>query len=708
MPELTGGIVETKEMDIQQETREGAHENYASDKEISEAVKAFVDEKIKTRISQLEPYWDEMVHYDYMWRCGKSAAQRALNKKMAQIEETKSDVGATMFFRQVAQSAAKTYSLQASRDKYWEYVPVHNPGIPYSKEEGESQASQLNVLCQWSLDKDRFDTKLIQIDTLVPKYGILFVGVNWVRKQGRRTYTIPGGEGQEAQTVEIDTIIENRPVITVYDPFSVIADPNIDSIQEQECLGVTGVISFAEALRMVQEGYWDLEAFQTLGPNQQWDGRAGRPKADDISLNTDITVLASDKTASLLKWDCWVMLPIGEDGSMDEKKNIPVRYRCTFLGNSIGDSVCVRIERNDDPDDEIPIEAIHDYPDDPGKLFHISKGSILKNNYAVEVTAVNQMVDGVTLALEPPMIERKGALLKFPGWGRSKRVVVRDDPERDIKVMAIPDRTQTGLALLGYVKDDSKMAIHTDPSQMGEGLGSRASATEASGVMKMSAAPSVMNSKYITEQLFVFLAKKIKSYWQNFGMTEQVIQITDDEGPLQTIKPAEITGEFDVRVDVVDRMVDDIMGEQRLSQDIQMILGAPQLAEVVDIEELLKEYFIIRYGKSYVQPHMDADATAAARKENRMIAAGEVIRPEDGQNHKVHLKEHRAERMRYRGVEEQFPAVAILDQMIEGHMQMMEGGVAAEGGMPDTGGMPEGPEAAMGGAANMPAIPGGL
>jgi len=705
MSEITGGIVDTKDLELTINAEE-EFENYAADEDVAKTVTNRVGDLIKTYTSQLEEIWKEFVHYDYMFRCGKSIAQKNLNTPMATVEDPKSNVGATMFFRQIMQSAAKVYALQSSRDKYWSYVPVETAGIPLSKEESLTQTNMLDTLVTWSLEKDKFPSKLMGMCVLVAKYGILFATVNWKRKTGMKKIVLPPGEDGQKSEIEIDTIYENRPTITVLSPYSVILDPNVDEIQDQECVCITKVMPFSEAVGMVENGYWDEDQFRKITSSHQWNGTAGRPKDSEVDENIGVIGSVSDKTASLLVWDCWVRLPIDEKGKVDQKKVVPRLYRCSFVGNQIEDSICVRVSPNDDPDDEIPIVAVCDYPDDPGRQFHISKGAILKNNYAIEVTTVNQMIDSVSLSMTPPTIERKGSVISFPGFGRGKRIVVRDSVNEDMREYAVPDRTQTGITMLQYVKDDSKMAVHTDPSQMGEGLGARASATEASGVMKLSAGPSVMNAQYVTEQLFTFLALKLKSYWQNFGLHNQVVQITDSEAPLQTIHPTDITGEFDVRVDVVHKMVDDILGEQKLSQDLQMILSNPDLAQRVDIEGLLEEYFITRYGKSYANHTTDADSVAVAQKNIRLIMAGQPVQAEEGQNSRAHLKIYRAERLRYRGMEEQFPQVQGLDNLIEQHEQMLAGEAGApQGGVPQPPEAMPGPEVAGGGAANMMPIP---
>lgn len=715
MKTITDGIIATKDLELNINALPDADGNLADEQEIVDAVIGRLDGVAKEYESLLEPIWEELVHFDYMFRCGRNDTEKEKNVPMKTTEETGANVGATMFFRQIMQSAAKIYSFASARDAYWKYTPLETIGIPYSAEEVEVQSNMLNTLVKWNLKKDKFDSKLVQASQMVSKYGILFIGLDWIRKTSNRTIKFPAKDGSdEFQEVELDVIDENRASVVIHSPFSVLLDPNIDDIQRQDFVFITRTESIGTIIELVEQGYYSEEQFRKIGPENAWDGAAGRPKGDDINANRDVEVGANAKGSSVLVWDAWAMLPISESGELDETKHRPKRHRCTFAGNTIATSVCLRIDLNDHPEDRIPLAMIWDYPDDPDNIAHIGKGHVLKNNYAVETTTLNQMVDGVSVALNPPSVERKGAVIKHEGYGRGKRIVVRDNVNEDIREFNVNDRTQTGVALLGYTKEDSKTAVHTDNAQMGQGIGSRATATEASGVMQLSAAPSVMNAKYVIDQMFTFLSEEMKLFWQNYSIQKQVIQITDTEAPLQTIKPSEIYGEFDITVDIVDRVVDDILGEQKIAEDIVAFSTNQLTADRIEIEDLLNEYFIIRYGKSFVKNYNDADAIAMAHANIARIAAGDTaLPPEEGQNTKAHLKIYRADRVRYRGVEEDFSTeVVALDKLIEQYALQdagAQGGQAPQTGQQDPAGaglsqtpsVAGAPDVALGGGANV-------
>jgi hypothetical protein len=681
MSTITLGGVETKDLKIEDIAELPDVRNYAEEQTIVEDVSSIVHEYIEKQEGLLETFYDELEYYDYMFRCGRNAEKKEANKPMASPEEARSNVGATMFFRQVMQSAGKLYSLQNARDRYFNYTPVQTKGVPYSAEDGRMQAAQMDTLAMWNLNLIGFDEKvLMPLDMAVPKNGLGFLMITWERKTETRSFTLPPeinpetGEVGETTSEEVELLTKNHANFKNLAVRSTRFDPNIEGIQPQECFSVCELKSLGDVVQMVKQGYWSAEQFKKLTSTHRWDGTSGNTARDSEAENADLSSTTNDTTGKFLLWRVWVNLPLSEEGVLDEKTIVPQRYICDFLGNSIDEAVCMRIQRNDDPDDEIPVEVICDYPDEEGRFFHISKGHVLKNNYAVETTAVNQMVDNVSLAQNPSTIERKGAVVKRPRrLGRGSRFIVKNSVTEDIREFQTADRTQTSLGLLQYTKEDSKMAIHTDPSQMGEGLGARATATEASGVMRLSAAPSVMNAKYVTKQAFSWAGRKLASYWKAFSLPEQVIQITDTTAPIQSLAPSEIYADFDVVVDIVDKVVDDIIEENKLSQDLKMISESPTFAQLTDVKALLDEYFIRRYKKSFVTQEVDYDAREAAMREVQTMLGGTAVTARQEQNHRIHLDVKRAERIRYRGLEAKYPQLQLLDNNIEQHAQMMQG-----------------------------------
>ena len=271
----------------------------------------------------------------------------------------------------------------------------------------------------------------------------------------------------------------------------------------------------------------------------------------------------------------------------------------------------------------------------------------------------------------------------------------------DIKEFPIVDRSGTAMNLLAYNKSDYETAV--DPEKT-DGLGARATATEARDVNQTTRTQGAAGVKYTTDQLFRFVGETMRDGWEAFSIPEQVVRITDTDAPIEEIRPNTIDGEFDIRIDIIDKIVGDIMDENKLSQDLALFTQNEQLSAMVDIPALLKEYFIVRYKKDFTKDQTDFDSVSKAQSENTMMRVNKESQEiEPQQDHKTHLKEHRGERMRYRGLEgsdEWTQTIEMLDIHIEKHEAALGGG---EGGQ--QGGTPPANDtlAARGGAGSIPA-----
>jgi len=651
---ITASGTDTKELELGEIQERQEIKNFADDEGVSKAVTLFVFEHISNQETLLAPHFEDLDFFDYMYRCGRNSTQKDLISPVAVNEEAKSNVGSTMFFKEVTQGASKAYSFQHGRDRFFKYSTVGTPGVAFSYDDGAMQAKQLTSLAHWNLRADDFDNRvLMPLNMMVKKDGLCFIAANWTHEKGVKKTIIPGaakeGGGYEDDTeIEEELILKNQMSYSVLNPKNIRLDPTIDTIEAQTCFSVLKTISIGDAVRMVEDGYWTEDAFRKLTADNRWDGEAGAEGSKATRENMGSKRMANANTSLFCQWQTWVMLPISDDGELDEKKYIPKRFVCDFVGNAIDSAVCMRIERNDTPQDKIPVGVVFDYPEVPGEFFRMSKGHVLKNSYAVETTLVNQMIDAGSLALNPPTIEVEKAIKSRPGkWWRGGRFVAKTLDS--IKEFPIADRTQTAMGLLGWNSEDKDDAV--DPEKT-KGLGARATATEAHDVQQLSLAQSAANVKYVTSQLFNFVAATMWDYWDLYGMQEQVVQITDVDAPIQRIKPSEISGDFDIVVDVVDKIVGNIMEENKLSQDLALFTQNETLSAMADIPALLEEYFIVRYKRSFAKNQTDYDAVSTAQAENtQMRVAQTPVDPQKGQNDRVHLEQHEAERLRYRGLE---------------------------------------------------------
>jgi hypothetical protein len=248
-----------------------------------------------------------------------------------------------------------------------------------------------------------------------------------------------------------------------------------------------------------------------------------------------------------------------------------------------------------------------------------------------------------------------------------------------IKQFEVRDNTQATISLLEYIQQDSRVGLGTDKNQLGESYGGRTTLGEASYINAASATPSLVWIGYVIEQKVGFYARKCMSLWKAFGTPEIIEQITDY--PLvPDVYPSDIKGEFDIEINIVGEYKDDVTSSGIIRDLIRMVAQAPQLLQSethqVDIGEMMRDVFAKSglNGDKYIITPQNGDAGRVADGENIAImqnGVDAVVNPDD--NDIIHLRKHNAERLRYSGIEDQFPNIQKLDVHIQQHNRNMTG-----------------------------------
>jgi len=613
---------------------------------------------------------------DAMWRCGLNDAAVQSEKHNGANEPDeweRAKVGSTLLYRQVTQKAANGYAVQTSRDMPFKYDAISDSEFDLA-EHAEGRARKLNLLAKWSMKADGFKVKSIDFWTHLYKRGNVPVMVEWMQELGKKKVSKPIFDDDnnivDTEIEEIDSAIVNRPTFKVLAIESLFADTAIGNIQDQECVIVTSVVGMTNIVDSIRNGVYRENLLDDLNKSHQWDGYSGgNDSEDDKRQNRGLDLDVSNAgTGQYLKWEAFVNLPVDEgEGTWDLLKNVPRRYRVTMIGNSPTTSVVARIERNQEPDDTIPIELIHANPDDDDYLYHISDYEVVRSNIAVETTILRQMIDNNTLVNKPPIKELDGAVRgNDRSFGPNARWKM--DDLNAIDTFDIRPLAQENMTVIEYVKEDSNTANSIDKNMIGDSFGARTTASEATTISSNSRRPNIVKIEYALEQLFQFYAKRLKVNWEAYGRHDQIIQITDENENKVFIKPQNLGGEYDIVIDVVDDMKDEEVKAQRLINGAQTFANIPQLAQQMDWSMLAEQLADNLFGTTkFVTGDAEGDVIAnAERNILQMLNQGVPLSGmTPNMNLKKHLEIYKQERKRWTGNEEQNPNVALLDGAIE-------------------------------------------
>jgi len=666
------------------------------DAELVRDIQAKTDKIFELYKTQREDFLDIWKINDYMVRAGQNETIRAderargagLDEYDDDDDDTSSDetelanTGSTLMFRMMSQLASRGVAVQKSRPSPFKYTPVINERIFRSKEEADEQADQWNVYARWVAKQDKLNIKSIEFWHALVKYGNLPVMMTMAEDRRRVMVSEPvyrSVQGPTGETrIEVDEIkhskknliVKSFPSIEIMTIDSIYADILIPSIENQDVVIVVSTHPRHFFWSGARNGFFDKDQIAKIDKTHVWDGQTNRDLAQTRMDNQKIESPLENVTDQYLTFDIFFRCPIDDDGEWNDEEVEPELYWFTVVGNTIADGVMIRIDRmiDVDPDDEIPIAIIHDLPDDNDILYHLSRGQIIRSNYSVECTLKNQAIDTGTAINRPPIIEREGGVRGDDRRYKPGAHWIADMPiDEAIKEFQIKNTVPNSIDLLEWISKDSRMALGVDKNDLGESFGARTSSNEASIISRSNTTPQLITINYVMDQLWTFYARKFVSYTKAFSIPEQLVAVTDDDVEY-SIRPARLFGEFDVVVDIVDEYEDGLLEVQALNDFMRLVGEFPVYGANVDFAELLIEYAKKRhldYSK-FVRPPMDEDARETALEENKvMIHAGVIVAPRPGQNHDIHLAEHEGERLRYKGIEDEWPTVRLLDTHIE-------------------------------------------
>ena len=701
--------------DAQADTEEpDIFQNRAGDEELT---KKFADEANENHNRFRSMRWEldlKAQIADYMYACAQNRSIMTLEKKrgMALEKDTRANVGSTLYFRQVNQLAAQLVNVMQSKPDLWEYAPQLTEDIQYSGEADLPRINAANALARWTRKQNGFDERMPEFAVMLFKYSNIFAGVRMVREHSLQTIIEPVFEevGQDEQgmpRIEITgetkrteyKVTKNYPEFFFPHPDMFWADRYIPNIKSQNCVVLGSIRNKSDLWDDAKAGYFDMEQYEKIGEGQQWNADAitsWLKRFENYNRELQYTPIAS---GMYMQWDVWMRAPIDEKtGEWDDKENPPRLWWATFIGNTIGEGICVRLQRNNEPDDEIPFKEVRCQPDNNDQLYHTLHSDIVRSCYSADCTLVNLALDNMGLVNDPPLTVIDGET-RVRDFTFKKGALWHVDRHEAIQQFQVRDNTLSTSKLREEIRQEAMSALATDPAMMGQFAGARTSATEWAGVNQNTRQPHLLQIRYILHQLLPWMAKKMMRYWEAYGMPDQVAAVTHMDKQYG-IRVKEVVGDFDVNVNIVDEYEDSMLKQQQVTQILTTIGNVPYFQQsphhTTDPSELMKVWLnSMKWPASrIVLPPEGSDAQQVAMSRiNLMLHNGAYARPQVGENFTIHLRVAQGERLRWKGLENsdapQARNLHLLDQYIAEVQFMLKGGEQQQGGAPN-GNIPQG------------------
>lgn len=661
--------------------------NLATDEELIKKVLPKIQEYYNSHKSNRYVYEEIWRLADEMWKCGQNLAIRERERQRADsqndvdgakdLTKTKAQrKGATLFFRQVRTITSSIMSVLRSKPDPYKYVPIQDNDDFTSDEQATDVAEQHNLIDRWARKRDRFDSKAFEIIHAVVKYGNYPISTGWNRRIQRRVDRFPiyapnpdGGDpiisGYEHR--EEEKLVDNQPTLGAIPIENLWADPSVGDIQRQSCILIDDYVPLPDITsREKMDGLYVNT--DKITESHKWNGnREDNQILENRSLSAGLSSDPARWATGLYKQtDVYVVLPITEDGRWDDAAPLS-KFWLTFIGG-LDSPVCVRFERNPDPDDEWPVKMLHAMPDDGDKLYHFGYAQALRGDFDEQTTTRHQLIDNRTLQNNRPAIAVQGEV--FPdsvnGLRYGKDKVIWCEKKDSLTWQDTPDLSQFGLAHLAYFDDDANRTAGTDKPMIGEYGGARTSATESQIVSQNSAQPQLMLANYLLTDFLLFHASKSLRLFHLYG-DDRMIRCITHKGQPRKINPSQLWGDFDVEISLVDDYERNAMNIQNITGASQTLI--PLFQSVLDMPAVAEDVFgkIFKMDVArWIKPNQNRDATRLAQAENRMmIDLGQFVAPSPGENHDTHLTEHKQEAIKWSGAEDTNPNVQLINRHIE-------------------------------------------
>jgi hypothetical protein len=634
---------------------------------------------------------------DYMYKCAqnRTLADAERDEGMNTEGTARANTGSTLFWRSVNQLGGELSNMVLGAENPFTYNPIvntdvddsANTDVDDSAREGIRESAQRQALAKWIMKKDDFIVKWTEFSTMLGKLSNIPWRIIW-KEDKRRVMTVDenGKKSWEMQTVAAWPSFEVLNVGTTFaDFYTGRTQRTIIVVTKRAKHEIAGDVR----AKKFDRDQWKkiLEAESTNSPSAKdgkkqgttyhYDGATLAEFFQKKSDNMQRSHEPSEQKNMFLQWDVYMYAPISGEKDKevwDDMQDEHV-WLGTFIGNSLSetDSVAMRLDKDTDPDGEIPVYWTNANPDDTDLLYHVMDAEILRANYSTQCSLIEFGLDNVNENVNAPAVAIKGVIEK-PDNDLSSRpgnIVWLDldalegrSVDQAFNWRTTPDMTGQVRSWLEYFNEDSRTAMNQSVNDQNQHFGGRTAATEVANIARSGSAPNVARQRYIQAQTLPKYARKIQSYMQAFSK-QDVITAVQDDGTVIPVKLSGLKMDYDVVVDLADESGSSLLDSQKMDGMMQTIAGTPGLmaspTHRIDMGIVSRKWFELKKIKGLsraVEGRRGEDPKQVARFEQAEMRGvfsdtgqGSFIPPQPGQDHSGHLAEHESERMRYQGLE---------------------------------------------------------
>lgn len=339
-------------------------------------------------------------------------------------------------------------------------------------------------------------------------------------------------------------------------------------------------------------GFQNLDKLQTndyifSDPSTESLQRALQESNPNASLSS---LLPPELQIGLL-WTFYPMIPLGwnPDGTMQLGGNAPMqRYIVQAYGHlHEAKMTLLRFQPSFYGRRQLPIYGAAQMPDTDSGAYPPAIGTILRTHYIQLTTALEQYLENKEWINDPPTsivsgspainqdVNRKGAKIE---------VLTHNDISRREPL----DGTQTTPAFIGMVREQAKTSSKAVDAILGQAMGSRTSATEASNAFQSAMSGVTTDINIFNHSICGGYAERVWDYMGRWADPDVIYAITGSFG--FAIRPEHFSLKFEIEYDVGSSYIESIVRQGNIRYLLESTIQEPSINRPALFRALLREW----------------------------------------------------------------------------------------------------------------------
>lgn len=304
------------------------------------------------------------------------------------------------------------------------------------------------------------------------------------------------------------------------------------------------------------------------------------------------------------------------------------------IGLNTGLIEITRLQRNFYPHDSLPLYGSAHMPSADEGAYPSAMGDILKCHYIQITKALNQYLDNKDLINDPPTKIHAASPANTKDLNRPG-AKIKVNSMKDYEKDTIVDGTQTTPAFLSMVRNQAQTSSKATNAILGEALGSRTSATEASNVFQTAMSGATTDINLFNFDISGGYADRVWEYGGLWVDPDILKAVTGSYGFALT--PQQLQIRLGLKWDIGSTYIESITRQQNIRYILETLGNNPSINVAELARLLLKEWKFTDIDKIVNDGGVE-DQVKLANLQACMTYMGDMVMVDPDQNHQIAIR----------------------------------------------------------------------